>query len=197
MLPKLKNFSCVYGVRLSSESWQSDSGNRTSRRCFFSRRVSIISSVGEAASGALLPNPTWAEARPICQAWSHPETNCSASPLWSPMRQPATGGQQRCYWFLMQHRKKEVEREKIRHINLCRWCLWPDIALQLCTAEQWQLQRDDKQQRKKKKSENKHFSFFLLSSLRASVFNKSPTLFLISSLCFTNLMTAVGPFPSR
>lgn len=51
-----------------STVWQSGGGNRTSRRCFFSRGVSIMSSVRQAESSALLPNPTWAEARPICQA---------------------------------------------------------------------------------------------------------------------------------
>lgn len=66
--------------RLSSESLQCSSDYRTSRRGASSRRVSIISSVGQEGSSTFLPNPTWAEARPICQAWSHPETNCSAFP---------------------------------------------------------------------------------------------------------------------
>lgn len=66
--------------RLSSESLQSSSDYRTSRRGASSNRVSIISSVGQEGSSTVLPNPTWAEARPICQAWSHPETNCSAFP---------------------------------------------------------------------------------------------------------------------
>lgn len=43
------------------------------------------------------------------------------------------------------------------------------------------------------KKEKNHL--YLLSSLRVSSFNKSPTLFLISSLCFTKIMTAVGLFP--
>lgn len=45
------------------------------------------------------------------------------------------------------------------------------------------------------KERNLKINLYLLSSLRVSSFNKSPTLSLISSLCFTNIMTAVGPFP--
>lgn len=54
------------GLRYLAQSW--GSGNRTPWRRFFTPGVSIMSSVRQAASGALLPNPTWAEAKPICQA---------------------------------------------------------------------------------------------------------------------------------
>lgn len=114
----MKGFSGVrrvYSFWISSELWQSHSGDRTAWRGFLSCSPSIISSVRHAASCTLLPNPTWAEAKPICQAWSHPETNCSASPLWSPVRQPAMGGQQGCYWFLTLHRTREAEKETIRY----------------------------------------------------------------------------------
>lgn len=188
-------------LRLGSESWQSDGGNRTARRCFFSRGVSIMSSVRRAASSASLPNPTWAEARPICQAETispEPSRNKLLSfPTVKALRgSRATGRQQRCYRFLMLHGEKEAEKGNIKHINLCRWCRWPGIALQRQQLYT-ELQREDKQRRKKRKKKWKRniILVFLLSSLRESSFNKSPTLFLISSLCFTKIMTAVRPFP--
>lgn len=57
----------VYSVYLSSGFWQFGGGKRTLWRCFF-QGVSIMSSVRQAVSSTLLLNPTWAEARPICQA---------------------------------------------------------------------------------------------------------------------------------
>ena len=133
MISKL-NISAVHLDRLQRVSV----GNRTSPRCLFSQGVSIMCSVRQAVSSASLQNPTWAETRPICQAETISPEPSRNKLLSFPTVEPyeaagAMGGQQRCHCFLMLHRgkkkkKQEVEKENIKHINLCRWCLWPVIC---------------------------------------------------------------------
>lgn len=52
---------------------------------------------------------------------------------------------------------KRRRRRNIKHINLCRWCLWPAIALQLYAEPL----RDDKQQRTERNLKRKHFCFVI------------------------------------
>lgn len=158
-----------------------------------------MSSVRQAVSSASLQNPTWAEARPICQAETISPEPSRNKLLSFPTVEPyeaagAMGGQKRCHWFpdATQEKinKKEVEKQNIKHINLCRWCLWPAICS--CTRNFYETINSKEKNLKR----NISFCFLGFRAWGASSFNKSPTLFLISSLRFTEIMTAVGPLPS-
>lgn len=109
---------------------------RTSWRYFFCQAVSIMSSVKQAASAALQPNPTWAEAKPICQAaMISPEPSRNKLLSYPTVKLHRAAGQGQVTEMPPIPGAPEVKKRlktggNINHINLCRWRRWPAISQQ-------------------------------------------------------------------